>query len=143
MEDQFSSAFMQALHEWSETGDPAPIIAFLRSDEAITSAERDSVAAVLELTHVRAQPKAKGRPTGGRSAIAGNAAISNKLAAYFAHRFREAWRAEHPGQNVPRAQNDLFIQAAIAEVEKHSKGARKPDAETVKTLISKGKFSPI
>jgi len=141
--EQFNIAYQAAFEAWLENNDVQPLVEYMRSDQPLSPEERATFARLLDLFHFRSQPKGKGRPKGSRGTVEGNAAKSNKLAAFFAHHFRENWRAENPGRNIPSQVNDRIINAAISEVSRHSQGRRKADFETVKSLISKGKVSPI
>jgi len=127
--DRFHDAVM-ALHERYDTG---PLLAVLRSDHALSSANRESLARLIDLLHALGQARRPGKP-GGKHTRWNH---PNYIAAYLVERRSAAWKLTRGRRNVPDVQKQKIVDQIISEMKGWALTQRKrpPRKERVLELL--------
>ena len=119
-----------ALHEKYDT---APLMGFLRSDRALTSADRESLARLIDLLHALGQARRAGKP-GGKHWRWRN---PNYIAAYLVERRKAVMKQSSGPRNISSEQMEKEIDGVIGEMKGWAltQSKRPPNKERVLELL--------
>jgi hypothetical protein len=126
--DKFHDAVM-VLHEKYDTG---PLLTFLRSDRALSSADRENLARLIDLLHAVGQARRAGKPGGKHLRWR----MPNYIAAYLVER-RLAALKQNGRRYISAGEKQKEIDEVMSEMKGWAltQGKRQPDSERILELL--------